>query len=272
MAIDFAQILSRLEAQQQAANKENLKRYQELLAHIAALGEQTHGTYESAREKVGSLGEAARTRIERGGIAERGRIEQDLISRGLGNTTIRGSALAGQQERERLSGIELDEMLAGQQANIDLSEVGNQYNIGALMARAIEGRTDAGPNMSLYSSLLQSAAANQGPVGGKVTTFVPPSRGGPDLATSLRSKFGTLPSPPQTGMESGEGGPTQRVKVVRNPGGSPNPLGDSELSGFEQLGMGGTTGGTPAQKKQSKPRLNPKWSPGNYNVSKYISS
>jgi hypothetical protein len=277
---NFSELLGKLEAQQSAANKANLMRYDELLKHIAALGEQTHGSFESARGEIAKLGGAARTRIARKGVGERGRIEQDLMSRGLGNTTIRESALAGQQERETLSGIELDESLGRQRAGIDIAEAGNQTRIGGMMASAIEGRTDAGPNLSLYSSLLQSAAANQQPAGGKYTARVGASSGGPSLASSLREKFGTsLPGGGAGGVpiaSGGAGGGAPGARIVTNPGGT-RAGGLDDLSGFQKLGLGGTTGpqggqtggDTPAAKP--KVRLNPKWSPGNYSVSKYLS-
>ena len=95
--INYDDIIRQIEGAQKKANDANLARYRDLLAHIDSLGQQvgSAGTYGQAESYIQNIGNAARQRIAQTGIQQKGLADQDLISRGLGNTTIRTSAMRG---------------------------------------------------------------------------------------------------------------------------------------------------------------------------------
>ena len=198
--IDFNAIIQRMEAAQKAANEANLLRYEQLLQAIGDLGAQTHGTYQEAFQNIEGLGTAARQRVQQGKIRGQARAEQDLISRGLGNTTIRGGAMRGIAEDAERQQQAIDEAVGSQRSSLLQGRAGMEAQIGGMRAGAIEGRRDIGPDMSLMASLLQAAASqgDQTPIRASVGRGLPPggggvsrgSGGGGSLADSLRATLG----------------------------------------------------------------------------------
>jgi len=160
MALNFDDIISRFEEQQNAANAKNEERYGQLLAAIESLGAQTTGTFQEALGEISTLGDAARTRVDQTATREKGRAEQDLISRGLGNTTIRESVRRGITDDQSLQHQGIDESVGQQRSGILQNLAGNQTQIGSMLAGAIEGRNDIGPDLSMLASLLQASASS----------------------------------------------------------------------------------------------------------------
>ena len=117
-----ADILKKLQKQQNKANKANESRYQGIL------------------DQYSNLGQAGMTRIGQQEQQALASGTQDLASRGLGNTTIRGSMARGVASDAELARQQLGESVATQKAGV------------------MERRTDAGPDLSLYSNLMMNAA------------------------------------------------------------------------------------------------------------------
>ena len=121
----FQDIIRQMQVSQEKANLINEQRYQQIL-----------GSFEG-------LGQAGRARIEEQTTQRQAAATQNLTSRGLGGTTITAAAERG-IAREGESAIqELDERVTAQKAGV------------------IERRTDAGPDMSMFSSLLATAGQQQ---------------------------------------------------------------------------------------------------------------
>lgn len=158
--LDFDAILSRFQAAQTQANQANVQRYQQLLQTLRDLQAQTGETYGEALANIRGLGEAQEQRIGREATRETGRAEQDLISRGLGNTTIRESVRRGIEEDAQLNRQQLAESVALNRNALLQQQVGTDVQLGQLLASAIERRDDVGPNPALYAQLLQSAASS----------------------------------------------------------------------------------------------------------------
>jgi hypothetical protein len=115
-------IVKQLQAAQDKANKANESRYQDIL-----------GLY-------GNLGQAGLARIGQQETQAQAKGTQDLISRGLGNTTITSAISRGIASDAELARQQLQESVAMQKAGV------------------MERRTDQGPDLGLYASLLQQAA------------------------------------------------------------------------------------------------------------------
>lgn len=157
--INFDSVLARFEQQQQAANAANAERYDALLAAISDLGSQTGQTYDAALGDIENLGTAARERVRQQRTRASGQAEQDLISRGLGNTTVRQSVQRGIASDAELAQQNIDEQVGAQRSGIRQGLAGNQLQVGSMLANAIQGRNDVGPDLGLYAQLLQAAAA-----------------------------------------------------------------------------------------------------------------
>ncbi len=121
MAIDINSIIQRFESAQAKANQANEKRYQQILASFT------------------NLGRAGRTRIARQTAAQQATAGQSLISRGLGGTTIKGVVRRGIASDAEFQRQQLEESVALQRAGV------------------MERRTDLGPDLGMFSSLLMAA-------------------------------------------------------------------------------------------------------------------
>ncbi len=121
----FQDIIAQMQAAQEKANLVNEQRYQQIL-----------GTFEN-------LGKAGRARIEQQTTQRQAAATQNLTSRGLGGTTItsaveRGIATDAETQRQQL-----EEGIAVQRAGV------------------MERRTDTGPDLGMFASLLQMAGQQQ---------------------------------------------------------------------------------------------------------------
>lgn len=122
-AFNITDIIKRFEAAQLAANKANEDRYQQILSSLSGQGA------------------AARRRVDQQATQAGGAADQDLISRGLGNTTIRQSVQRGVASDKELANQSIDEQVAGMRAGV------------------MERRNDEGPDLSMYANLIQAASA-----------------------------------------------------------------------------------------------------------------
>jgi hypothetical protein len=171
--MDFGALTKASEAAKQA----NLERYQQGLATLRA-------GYTTAEGQAQQFGTTALQGVEESAIQQRAKGEQDLISRGLGGTTIRG-AMTRAVERERVSG----RARIGEQRAMMLGGLAQQRarDISGFMER----RTDVGPDLGMFASLIQSA--QQGAGGGGTTvrrTGAMASRGLDVFGRPMGTKFG----------------------------------------------------------------------------------
>lgn len=126
MPFNIDDLMRRYDEQQKAANSANENRYGQIL------------------QTLKGQGEASKADVRRGGADERGQIGQDLIGRGLFNTTVLDSLRGGSREREQRELSRIDESVADRTAGV------------------MERRTDQGPNMGMFADLLRSIGQGQG--------------------------------------------------------------------------------------------------------------
>ena len=120
-------IIKQMQAAQKKANLANEQRYQQIL-----------GSFEN-------LGKAGRARIEQQTQQRQAQATQSLTSRGLGSTTITSAVERGIASDAELSRQQLEESVTMQRAGV------------------MERRTDEGPDLGMFASLLQSAGQQRAP-------------------------------------------------------------------------------------------------------------
>ena len=140
-------IIKQMQASQEKANLVNEQRYRDIL-----------GTFEN-------LGQAGRARIQQQTAQRQSAATQGLISRGLGNTTITAAAERGIASDAELQRQQLEETVSVQKAGV------------------MERRTDTGPDLGMFASLLQTAAQQQKPMQATMTRMGP-------MASAGRNVFG----------------------------------------------------------------------------------
>ena len=114
-------IIKQMQTAQQKANKANEKRYQQILSSFEGLGK------------------AGRARIEQQTIQRQAQATQRLTSRGLGSTTITSAVERGIASDAETQRQQLEESVTMQKAGV------------------MERRTDEGPDLGMFASLLQAA-------------------------------------------------------------------------------------------------------------------
>lgn len=125
-AFNLSSIMDQYQKQQADANAANETRYRDILKTLEGQGA------------------ASKRDVAMGGREERGEISQDLISRGLFNTSTLDSLRNRSRERESRENTRIDESVADRRAGV------------------MERRTDQGPNAGLFAQLLQSIGQGQG--------------------------------------------------------------------------------------------------------------
>lgn len=166
MALNIEDLLKQLQDQYTAANTAGLERYQNLMRGVNDAGSRIAATYNDAFANLKGLGESAKSDIRQQTIRNKAASSQDLMSRGLGNTTITATNNRGIEDDAARQEQAVNENLAQQRSNLDISRAGSQMGVANLWSNALLSRQDQGPDASLYANLIQSLAANGGGNGG----------------------------------------------------------------------------------------------------------
>ena len=154
-------IIKQMQAAQKKANLANEQRYQQILSSFEGLGK------------------AGRARIEQQTIQRQAQATQRLTSRGLGGTTITSAVERGIASDAEMQRQQLEESVTMQRAGV------------------MERRTDEGPDLGMFASLLQSAGQQRTAPRSVIRTQEPrPAYSqwgfGPKPPSSAVSKWGFL--------------------------------------------------------------------------------
>lgn len=235
-------IITQMQEAQTGATEANLQRYQEMMGGFEGLGVAAGERQQQVMEQFGGVGEAAGERheqimaqMEGLGTAGRARIKretaqrqagaaQQLVSRGLGSTTIT-SAIAGGIAREGETATqELEERVAGQrtgaisaqrgvEAQLGMQQVGAMERAGAAATQLgvqklgmMERRTDLGPDMGQFANLIGALMQGQQGQGTQMPPPLPPSPPTP----MMPQQAAAAPAGPQYQIISGGMGPMAR--------------------------------------------------------------
>jgi len=216
-------LINQFMAAQQAAQQANQAQFQQLLTTIKDLGTQTQGTFNDALGRIANLGASSKSQNDRLGLRTLAAGQQDLIRSGLSNTTRAPNLRRGVAEDVAFQNQAVDEGVAGQQAGLLAQRAGNETQIGGLLANAIGNQQNIGPDLGLFASLIQAAAAAGDP-NQKVTAFVPPSSSALSAPIQVGGGAGGSPSLSSFGSTGGTGGPNGTAQIVRNKNAAPTPV------------------------------------------------
>lgn len=216
MAFDIQSLLQQLQDQYKAANTAGLERYQNLMRGVNGMGYKINDTFTKAEQGLEGMGATERARINENQIKGAASADQGLISRGLGNTTVRSSVQRGvASDADKARGA-LAEQVAGAKTNLGLARANSQLQVGRTWADAVLSRNDQGPDAGLYSNLIQSLAANGGLGGGAGGAGSGGGSGGGRSYNFVGGVPGSISFPNSVGPES-QGG----VQTFTNPNAVP---------------------------------------------------
>jgi len=184
-------LLKQLQAAQDRANKENEKRYQEGLAELTGGRVSMRELYEQAAGNLAKVGGAAAEDVSRGATRTGATGMQGLISAGLGNTTITGSLARGVEEDRRRGMRTVEEDQARRMAGLQTTRAGAEMGAAGNLAQFMAARSDQGPDLGMYGSLIQQASAG-GPEGQQTihTGLSPNARAGLDAFGRPMGRYG----------------------------------------------------------------------------------
>ena len=217
-------ILAQFNSQQSKATAAQAAQFDQLIKAITDLGTQTGSTFQDALSRIEGLGTTASARLQKTGEQTAAAGQQQLISSGLSNTTIPANLRRAVAEDTEFQQQGIDESVGLQQSQLLTQQAGNQTQIGGLLANAIGGQNIEGPDLGLFASLIQQAAAAGDPnqktnVFGGVNTA---ALNAPNSAFQRPTKTVTSGSPQtassSTASPGGAGASTaQGARVVTNP-------------------------------------------------------
>lgn len=160
--LNIADLLAKLQGQYDSANSASLGRYNSLLGTVDQTAGAVNGLYGQAGAALKGQGATAKNRIQQGLTRGLASSEQDLISRGLGNSTVRSSVRRGITADANTAMNDVDERVAGQRAGLLTQQAGTTMALGGMKGDALLSRQDLGPDAELYAHLIQTLAANGG--------------------------------------------------------------------------------------------------------------
>ena len=273
MAVNIADIIKQLEKSRARANKENIARYGAGLKELGGGRETLRGLYSQADDLSSIIGRQAAQDVNRG--AQRGQAMgiQNLISSGLGNTTITGAMMRGVEEDRRRAMQGVEEQKAQQQMGLLTQQAGQEFGMSGTIADFMASRSDVGPDISQYGNLIQQAAAAG--TGQPISTFGgmgPNARAGLDVfGRPMRGTGGGRAGGAgggagggiSVGGGAGSFGPSGRATAGYRGGGGLNlgsrGLGDTSLGAGAPRGAGGgaATPITDAMRQQAQGIITP---------------
>ncbi len=147
------------------ANVANEKRFQDILGVIGGTTETIGARFAEMKQLGASLGGSERERIGQAGQRAQATASQDLINRGLTNTTISQGVSRGIQEDVGRANRELTEQMSRQQMDIIGQQAQAEERQGNFLASMMEAKTERGPDAGLMASLMQQIGQGEGASG-----------------------------------------------------------------------------------------------------------
>lgn len=149
-------LITDVQTKSDAANKDSLAQYQQLLKAVQDASSHVNSLYGQAQDLTKNLGNSQMQQLKTQQTNNLGSAEQSAVSRGLGNTTIRQGMLNGVNQSSQLAQNALSESVAGQKANLLTQQAGAGMNLANLNANAITAKQNQGPDISQYLNLLMA--------------------------------------------------------------------------------------------------------------------
>jgi hypothetical protein len=178
MSINLGSVIDQLEEARRAANEANQRRYEQGLRALRSGRESLRQYFDLAQQNIQNIGQAATEEIDRSARRNYATGRQGLISAGLGNTTITSSLQRGVEDDRQRQLRAVDEQRQTAIAGLAERRAGAEFQTAGAISDFIAARDDIGPNVGLYSSLIEKAQSRPG----RVTHYNRP-------AQSLRDKM-----------------------------------------------------------------------------------
>lgn len=183
----YGDLYSQMEQARQNATKANETRYQQLLQGYGDIAGGYSNRTKSFMDMIDQLGGTQRNRLEEQFTKKSASTEQELIKRGMYNTSAALSTQRGVDRDKARAQTELEDAILRQKAEFGANLTRDELESKKGLLGAIEGRNDIGPQyeqlMQLASILGQGSAGNPwgqqgggtagGPAGGTAGTSVP---------------------------------------------------------------------------------------------------
>lgn len=233
-------LLGQMQGQFDQANTAGLEQYKNLMNTVSGVNSRVLGAgglYDQAGAGLATMGNTARNRISQGATRAKAEASQDLVSRGLSNTTIGASMNRGIDSDAEFANQGVDESVNNARSGLALSRAGAEGDLGRFTADSILSKRNEGPDQAMYANLIAQLARS----GGLDNSF---SQGGgssgavPMTGGSSRDK---QPPAPVTGG----GGPTgSAVHTVTGQGNGDSltkvlPINNDMLMGTRLVERGG---------------------------------
>jgi len=166
------QLIQSLTQSSADANKAGMAQYTNLMNSIkggtkAIMGKG--GLYSKAGSQIENFGASQRGEIEDTRLAQRGELTQDLIGKGLGNTTILGNQLGGADTRATKANISLGDTIAMMKSGLLERKAGMKLDLTRLLGDTILSKQNVGPDLGVFLNLLQSLGGTGGGSGASLT-------------------------------------------------------------------------------------------------------
>lgn len=160
--MDYQQIINTYRQLHEEANAANEKRYKAILDEITSTTDQVGNQYSEVRSLLESIGQSEIADLTERGQRDLATADQDLINRGLSNTTIRSTVRRGiQSDLER--NIQRQNQSTGLlQAGVTERESAATERLGQWLTGTMERKTDSGPDLQQFASLLQQGGGGGG--------------------------------------------------------------------------------------------------------------
>ena len=159
--LNIQSLLAQIEAATQQANNAGLERYQNLLNAVSGTKNSVLGAFNQAEGNMANMGNSEVARIAADRTRALAGSDQSLISRGLGNTTVRNAmkrGIVGDASRQM---SDVAERVSTAKAGLSTQRAGALMDLGRFEGDAILSRQDIGPPIDMYASLIQQLMANQ---------------------------------------------------------------------------------------------------------------
>ena len=162
MPFDYQSIIDTYRQLHEEANAANQERYDAILNEIRMTTEQVGGQYDQVNALLDTIGATELSDLEERGKQEQATAEQDIITRGLGNTTIRESVRRGIESDVQRGRERINQATAVQKAGVKERQATVQSQLGQWLTGVMERRTDKGPDLDVFSRLLEEVGKGSG--------------------------------------------------------------------------------------------------------------
>jgi hypothetical protein len=161
---DLASLIAKMQEESATANTDSLKQYKNLMQMSKGVQTRALGDYDQAAALQQGMGNTQMNQINQAETKSKGQSEQDLISRGLGNTTVRSSVNRGIEADATNARNSVAEAVANAKSGLATQRAGAEESLGNMRINSLLSRQNVPPNAQMYAALIQQLMANGGRV------------------------------------------------------------------------------------------------------------